>query len=228
MRMKGMRMMGIRSVAVSAVLGVAMVTSGCETTEGQGALIGAGGGALVGALACNGKSGSDYTECMALYTAGGAALGYAAGLYVKNQKSKYADAESFYTAEIDQTRAYNTSLTQYASLTQTEIDRLEVRLASLERQISEGQNVSASLQQAQAELDTLDKGLAEELASVENRIDTREQVLADIEHEIATSGSDYAAQKTALETEIAKLESARDTIAAQRTQVASQRTRVTS
>lgn len=221
-------MKGIRILAVSAVFGAAMVASGCETTEGQGALIGAGGGALVGALACQGKSGNDRLQCMALYTAGGAALGYVAGLYVKNQKSKYADAESFYSAEIEQTRAYNASLTQYASLTQSEIDQLDVRLASLERQQAEGQNVSASLQQAKAELDTLASGLDEEFASVEERIDTRKQVLADINHEIATSETDYSAQKTALETEIAKLESARDTIAAQRTQVASQRTRVTS
>ncbi len=115
----------------------AIMLSGCQnmsdtqTTQLQGA----GGGALIGGvlgLVLGGAKGA------AIGAAAGGALGLGVGSVVAERKRQYANAESFYDAQIQATRSRNRQLAQYNDGLARQIAEYRRDIASLRTQISAG------------------------------------------------------------------------------------------
>jgi hypothetical protein len=130
------------------------------TVEGTltGAAVGAAAGALVAAMI-----GVNPAKGAALGAAIGTPLGLAAGVYVANQKEKYATEEQYLDACIAESRQYNEEARKDIAYMQNYIAEEEVRIADLRRQIARSASkkglARAELQKMTAKKESMDKVL---------------------------------------------------------------------
>jgi hypothetical protein len=218
------------SIMVATMMSTSVI-SGCATVEGQGLGLGALAGLGTGLLACGGKSGSAKTKCIALITAAGAAIGYAAGSYVKSKKGNYESSEAFYADEITLAADDNIQLTQYAQQLQGDISELEVQLAAIERREAQDIDMSVAKASTLSDLNRLEAENAEKLATLNTIESNRKDVLASINHELKTSRdidkARVAEQKSTYTAQIDELTMVRNELAASGELLASVKSSIT-
>lgn len=209
-----------RSACVILMAGAIML-SGCQnmsdtqTTQLQGA----GGGALIGGvlgLVLGGAKGA------AIGAAAGGALGLGVGSVVAERKRQYANAESFYDAQIQATRSRNRQLAQYNDGLARQIAEYRRDIASLRTQISAG---SASNQVAIRTNERLQASYAQAkkmLADERHELDVQQRVAEEMRQSKGEQDARTQQEKqqvAALSDHINALQDQVDTLASQSSQL---------
>ena len=128
------------------------------TAEGAvtGAVVGAAAGAIVAAMI-----GVNPARGAAIGAAIGTPLGLAAGVYVANQKEKYANQEQYLDACIAEARQYNEEAQRDIEYMENYIAQTEVRIAKLKRAIARNSSkkglAQAELRKMTAKKQSMDK-----------------------------------------------------------------------
>lgn len=144
------------------------------TVEGTltGAGVGAAAGAIVAALV-----GVSPARGAVIGAAIGAPLGLAAGVYVANQKEKYATEEQYLDACIAESRQYNEEAGKDIAYMQNYIAEENVRIARLRREIARSESkkglARAELKTMTAKKETMDKVIT----SLEGEAGAQQQAL---------------------------------------------------
>ena len=156
-----------------------VISSGCVTnsTEGEGAVLGALAGAGIGALACKGK---DKAKCAAIGAAVGGGLGYAAGKVVAERQKQYATQEDFYDAQIRQTAQLNQKLAGENKSLRASIKNDQRQLAAINASYKKGQASSQQLMAAKSTMDQKRLNAEKQLSEAKQELEVQQTVLADL------------------------------------------------
>ncbi|MDA8305798.1 MAG: hypothetical protein M0Z81_03070 [Deltaproteobacteria bacterium] len=169
------------------------------TVEGglTGAAVGAAAGALVAALiGVNPAKGAAWGAAL------GAPMGLAAGVYVANQKQKYANEEEYLDACIKQARQYNEEARKDVAYMKSYIAREQIRVATLKKEIAMNESKKglalAELKAMTAKKQDMDKAIG----SLEGEVNAQQTALAGATtdpQQIETLKSEVAATRESIQ-----------------------------
>lgn len=178
-------------------LAASLVLAGCATTEDgqrtqrEGALVGAGLGALIGGLIAG-------EEGALIGAAVGGAAGFGVGSEIANRKEEYASAEEFYDGQIAHAQRVNRELANANLRLAEQNNQRRIRVAQMTRAAADGRADRAAVRAERAEIRRERKGLENQIAAVEKEIKIQEQVIA----EIRGAGGSTVASADDLEREV--------------------------
>lgn len=169
------------------------------TTTVQGAVLGTLAGAALGALIGLATGDSRNIAKGALIGAGaGLATGLVAGVYVANQKEKYANTEAYLDACINEAQEYNTLATEANEHLSTQISLTEQNIAQLRTKVKD-----ASLRKEQASKNLA--SLKETREKTDGAINIVEGEISAQEKAVKESANDKSGRCAALEGELGKM-----------------------
>lgn len=223
-----------------AVLGIALVLAGCETTGSSGGSQvpadprltnssaaqffsksgwqACAGGALIGALACQLGNPSEKTECMVAAGLVGCGVGMGANYYLDDQRSQYATSEERLDATIADVRKDNHELQLLSQTAKNVIKEDRQKITQLKKDIAANKVQTAQARQQIAAIDANTAYLRKTLANVRTKQQEWEKV-ALAERKSGARVDTLDAEITSMQKQIASLESEIDQLYKQRSSI---------
>jgi hypothetical protein len=165
--------LGAALVAGSLLLGGCQNMSDTQLTQAQGTFGGAGIGAAIGAMAGGGRG-------ALIGSAIGALVGLTAGTAIAHRKQQYADAESFYEAQIHQTQTTNLQLARYNQDLSQQVAQYRRDVATLQTQIRAGNADYQAASRTQARIQASHAESAKMLEDSKKELELQRQVAEEL------------------------------------------------